>query len=89
MTTYIAENIDTGEIIEGGVRDVARKLGVVSNTIYNSVATKSKVRSEWLISKKSDHEPTTTRISQKQLDEWERVTAPFKKASARKRRVQA
>lgn len=74
MTTYIAENIETGEVIEGGSRDIARKLGVVPNTICNAVSTKSKVRFVWIV--KSRNLP---KIPKELWEEWDRVTAPFKK----------
>lgn len=84
MTTYIAENIETGEVIEGGVRDIARKLGVVPNTICNAVSAKSKVKFVWVITKRVGINENPYKFPQALLDEWNLVTEKFRKASARK-----
>ena len=79
MTTYIAENIETGEVIEGGVRDIARKLGVVPNTICNAVSAKSKVKFVWVITKRVGINENPYKFPQALLDEWDRVTEQFRK----------
>lgn len=87
MTTYIATNIETGEIIEGGAKDIAKKLGVVTNAIYNAENMQQKVRFVWFISKGKRASKRTCDIPTALLGEWDMVTAQFKKASARRRAV--
>lgn len=87
MITYIATNIETGEIIEGGAKDIAKKLGVVTNAIYNAENLQQKVRFVWFISKGKRESERTYNFPTALLEEWDRVTAPFKKASARRRAV--
>lgn len=84
MTTYIAENIETGEVIEGGVRKLANHLGVAPYNIYNSVYTKSKVKFVWVITKRNCMNENPYKFPQALLDEWDAVTEKFRKASARK-----
>jgi len=84
MQIYRATHIETGEIIEGGARDLARKLGVVTKSIYNAVASQQNIKYVWFIStdkKQSKAEGKTNRITPQLLDEWEKATEPFKKAS--------
>ena len=84
MVVYRATNVETGEIIEGGARDVAKALGVVPKTIYNAVALQQKIRYVWFISadkKRSKASGNSTKITPQLLDEWEKVTEPYKKAS--------
>ena len=88
MQIYRATNIETGEIIEGGARDIARKLGVVQKTIYNAVAMQQNVRFVWFIStdkkqKVSGGKPN--KITPDLLDKWDKVTEPFKKLSKKVR----
>ena len=91
MVVYRATNIETGEIIEGGARDLARELGVVQNTIYNAVAMQQKIKYVWFVSTEKRNcklESKANRMTPHLIEEWERVTAPFKKLSAKKRGVQ-
>ncbi len=88
MQIYRATNIETGEIIEGGARDLARKLGVVTKSVYNAVAMQQKIKYVWFISTEKSYRKAngkgngkTNRITPQLLDEWEKVTEPFKKAS--------
>jgi hypothetical protein len=84
MTVYRATNEETGEVIEGGARDLARTLGVTSNSIYNAASDGFRVNGKWLIYreiKNVDTETKCDRISPQLFDEWEKATEPFKKAS--------
>jgi hypothetical protein len=89
MTVYRATNEETGEVIEGGARDLARNLGVITNSIYNAASDGFRVNGKWLIYrevKNVDMETKCDRIPPQLFDEWERVTAPFKKASQKGRK---
>ena len=93
MTVYKATNEETGEVIEGGARDLAKKLGVVTKSIYNAVALQQKIKYVWFISTEkpyrkanSKSDDKTNRVTPQLLDEWERVTAPYKKASQKGRK---
>lgn len=84
MQIYRATHIETGEIIEGGARDLAKKLGVVTKSIYNAVALQQKIKYVWFIStnaKQSKASGNTNRITPQLLDEWDAVAESFKKAS--------
>lgn len=89
MTVYRATNEETGETIEGGARDLARNLGVITNSIYNAASDGFRVNGKWLIYrevKNVDMETKFDRISPQLFEEWERVTEPFKKASQKGRK---
>lgn len=88
MVVYRATNIETGEIIEGGARDLARELGVAPRYIYNAVSSQQKIKFVWFISSNTKKSKSNGQITPQQLAEWERVTAPFKRLSAKKRGVQ-
>lgn len=88
MQIYRATNIETGEIIEGDAKDLAKKLGVVTKHIYNAVALQQKIKYVWFISTEkpcrnanSNSNSKANRISPQLIEEWEQVIAPFKKAS--------
>ena len=83
MVVYRATNIETGEIIEGGARDLARKLGVAHGYIFNAVSRQQKVKCVWFISTEKKKDKIVTRNLQSLLEEWDVVTAPFKKLSAK------
>lgn len=83
MVIYRATNIETGEIIEGGARDVAKALGVVPKSIYNAVALQQKIKYVWFISTNAKQSKTSAdknRITPQLLNEWDTVTETFKKA---------
>lgn len=89
MTVYKATNEETGEVIEGGARDLARNLGVTANSIYNAASDGFRVNGKWLIYreiKNVDTETKSDRLSPQLFDEWEKVTEPFKKASQKGRK---
>lgn len=86
MVVYRATNIETGEIIEGGARDLARKLGVVQNSIYNAVSTQQEIKFVWFISSERKTKPKIVYMPSDIWDEWDRVTEPFKNAIAKARR---
>ena len=80
MTTYTAENIETGEIIKGGARDIAKKIGVAQGSIFNAVSSKQKVRRVWVIKCNVTTKKSTYCIPQELWAEWAKATEPFKKA---------
>ena len=84
MTTYIAENIETGEVIEGCAKELAKKIGVAVGSIMNAVSTNNKVKRMWSISKNGTANKTLYCIPMALQEEWDAVTAPFKKLIARK-----
>lgn len=95
MIIYRATHDETGEIIEGDSKVIARRLKVVPSTI-NKVALKNgKVSTHWEIQRigkmnKADY-PAGDRpvsivdkvqhIPLALCEEWDRVTEPFKMAS--------
>lgn len=83
MQIYRATNIETGEIIEGGAKDLAKKLGVVTNAIYNAENLQQKVRFVWFISKGKAEGKTNYNYPQALLEEWDRVTEQFRKLRAK------
>ena len=88
MTVYKATNEETGEVIEGGARDLARNLGVTANSIYNAASDGFRVRGAWLIYrniKKPDVETKCDRLTIKNLEDWDKFTAPYKALSEKKR----
>jgi len=89
MQVYRATNVETGEIIEGDAKYLAKKLGVVTKHIYNAVALQQKIRYVWFIStEKKPHktEGKANRMTPKLLEEWDEATTPFKKASKKGRK---
>jgi hypothetical protein len=84
MTTYIAENIETGEIIEGCAKELAKKIGVAAGSIQNAASTKNKVRRTWLISKDGTVSKTLYSIPIGTQEKWDRETAPYKELIANK-----
>jgi hypothetical protein len=87
VVVYRATNIETGEVIEGGVRDLARTLGVVPKYLYNAVANQQKIRYVWFITSERKTKPKciSTHLPSDVWDEWDRVTEPFKKLSEARR----
>lgn len=89
MTVYRATNEETGEVIEGGARDLARTLGVSTNSIYNAASDGFRVRGEWIIYRniqKPEIESKCDRLTIKNLEDWERYTAPYKALSEKKKK---
>lgn len=89
MTVYKATNEETGEVIEGGARDLARNLGVTTNSIYNAASDGFRVRGTWLIyrnTKKPNIETKCDRITPKNLEDWDKFTAPYKALSEKKKK---
>lgn len=84
MTTYIAENIETGEIIEGGARELAKELGVAHGYIMNAVSKGQKVKREWYITKDGATNKTLYSIPISTQEDWEKITAPYKELIAKR-----
>ena len=84
MTTYTAENIETGEIVEGAARDVARTLGVAHGYIMNAVSKGKKVKRVWYITKDGATNKTIYSIPISTQEDWEKVTAPYKELIAKR-----
>lgn len=84
MIIYRATNIETGEIIEGGARDLAKTLGVVPKSIYNAVPMQQKIKHVWFISVEKKAHKTGSKVNSitpKLLADWDEITTPYKKAS--------
>lgn len=89
MTVYRAINEETGEVIEGGASDLARKLGVTRNCIYNASSKGYVVRDSWTVkcrNQQLDEETKADRLSPQNLEDWDRFTAPYKALSEKKRK---
>jgi hypothetical protein len=84
VTIYRAENIDTGEVIEGCAKDLAKKIGVAQKYIFNAVSKKQRVRRMWYITKDGMADKTKYCIPVTLVDEWDSVTAPYKALIASK-----
>lgn len=85
MVIYKAENLVTGEVIEGGARDLAKVFGMTINAIYNAVSNEGCVKKGWIVYKENMVKDNAYRLPQELLEEWDRVTAPFKRLNRKKR----
>lgn len=84
MIIYIATNIETGDVIEGEAHEIAKRLNTSRNTIYNALSSKRKIHSIWVITKNVAYD-NPYRFPQVLLEEWDRVTEPFKHISKLRR----
>lgn len=84
MTIYIAENIETGEIIEGGARELAKELGVAHGYIMNAVSKGQKVKREWYITKDNTANKTLYSVPMSTQEDWNIITAPYKELIAQR-----
>lgn len=87
MTLYKATNEETGEVIEGGSRDLAKIIGTTQKNIMNASYKNQKIRNVWNVAKcKTDSKPSAS-IPVTLAEDWDSVTAPYKKLIARKRGI--
>lgn len=86
--TYKATNIIDGEVLEGSVAYLARKLKVSIDRIYQASSSATVVAEMWEVSKEtSECEPSSGskyNFPYDLLQEWDRVTKPFKVLSRRR-----
>ena len=83
MTVYKATNEETGEVVEGGSRDLAKIIGTTQKNVINASSEQRKIRNLWRIEKyKTDSKPSAS-IPVTLAEEWDRFTAPYKALSAR------
>lgn len=78
MITYIATNMETGDVFEGSIKDMAEKLGIAQHTAYNAVSQRTLVHKVWLITKHGLKNDSNT-LPRDLMKEWDAVTAQFKK----------
>lgn len=78
MITYIATNMETGEVIEGNIKDVSGRLEIAQHTAYNAASQRTLIHKVWLITKHGMKNDLKNNFSQDLLKEWDNVTALFK-----------
>lgn len=83
MTVYVATNINTGEVIEGGARYLSRKLGVTTAFVYKATSTQKLIKSVWSVDKIDTENNTPYRLPQALLDEWDAVTQAIRRKTRR------
>lgn len=87
MLIYEATNLETGEVIEGDVKEIASQLNCTAGAVYNAASLRSLIHKTWEVDKiHCDDGEKTYCHDQELLDEWDKVTEPFKKASRMLRR---
>lgn len=84
MVIYKAENIDTGEVISGDAKELAKKIGVARMSIVNAVSKQQKVRRAWYITKESTVNKTPYSVPMETQEKWDRETAPYKELIAQR-----
>ena len=84
MTLYKATNEETGEVVEGGSRDLAKIIGTTQKNVINASCEQRKIRNLWRIEKyKTDSKPSAS-IPVTLAEDWDRATASYKELIARK-----
>lgn len=82
---YAAFNVNTGEVIRGTSGELAKRFEVRSTYISKCALEGTKLQYVWQIKKETEagifEDSKMYRISDDLLREWDRVTAPFKRAS--------
>ena len=82
MTLYKATNVETGEVVEGGSRTLARHIGVIPCEVQKALKTKEKIKGVWAIKCQNIYGETRDIFK-----DWDRFTAPYKALSAIKRGI--
>lgn len=83
---YRATNKDTGEVIEGYAEEMKNVLNIGLSTLYTAASTGRKIGRKWSVDKIDESEiDNNYKFTKDNLSDWDKVTAPFKKASERKR----
>lgn len=84
---YRATNNKTGEVIEGYAEEMRKTLNVGLSTLYTAATTGRKIGGKWSVDKIDESDTDNDyKFTRKNLSDWDRVTAPFKQASERKKR---
>lgn len=79
----------TGEVYIGTAKEISEITGILPSTLVNYTSCGKKIAKHWDIEGIPDQTPRSlNNIPHELWIEWERVTAPFKKASAEKHRRQ-
>lgn len=85
---YELTNIKTGEKFVGTADDISEKLGVSRGYISNQEICGGRIHYDWNIERldqeKIVKKPNNGSIPQSKRDEWDKVTAPYKKLAAKK-----
>lgn len=72
---YMAENIETGEILEGGSKFFKEKLGIDSNHIYTCAERESIYNQKWKITYHPDSEDDFP--TESQCERWDKMRKSF------------
>ena len=87
MLIYEAPNLESGEVIKGGVKEISSRLNCTTGAVYNAASLRCLIHKTWEVDKiQCDDNDKTYCHEQEMLDEWDKVTEPFKKASRMLRR---
>ena len=85
---YEATNIKTGEKIVGTGEDLSARLGVSRAYISKQWSEGGRICLDWKVEKLDERliaeKPNNGSIPYSLQEEWDKVTAPFKKLSAKK-----
>ena len=84
MTVYKATNEETGEVIDGGSRDLAKIIGTTQKNVMNASYQNSKIRNLWSITKHKTPSRSNNIIPVALAEDWDRFTAPYKALIASK-----
>ena len=86
MTFYRATHNETGEVLEGSTKELAKVLNVLPTSINRAATDKVNIGTHWQILKVEGEklESAMRNFPIELRDEWDRVTEPFKEASRRK-----
>jgi len=87
---YELENIKTGEKIVGTIADIAEKFGLSTSYVNKIALAGKRICLDWKITRLDQRtiveKPNNHSIPYTLQEEWDKVTAPFKKLSAKKAR---
>ena len=84
MVIYKAENIETGEVISGDAKTLAKKIGVARMSILNAVSKKQRVRRMWYITNDNTAYKSRYSVPMSTQEDWDMITAPYKELIAQR-----
>ena len=82
--TYVARNVIDGETYKGSAAELAKRLRVTTTRIYHASSNMTLIFGMWEVEKvqETGEEKSYSRVAF--MEEWDRVTTPFKVLSRRK-----